>query len=797
MKRLGQFLFKKHPKKTLIGFIFLLISYWFCLPNPLFEHPSCMVLEDREGNLLGAKIATDGQWRFPEIDSLPYKFEQALLEFEDRRFYSHWGVDPKGISRALYQNIKNRRIVSGGSTISMQVIRMARNARSRNIWTKLVEMVLASRLELKYSKKDILKLYASHAPFGGNVVGLETASWRYFGKKPSLLSWSESAMLAVLPNSPSLIHPSKNRQALFEKRNRLLQRLFEKGIFDKLTLELALEEPLPEKPLPLPRLSPHLLERAHQEYVLNGKIQNAKIKSTLQAPLQQQLNKSLTRFQSLMQHNEVYNSAALVIDIEKNEVIAYVGNVPDVGEAHSEAVDIIPAARSTGSILKPLLYAMMLQEGSIHPTSLVPDIPIQLSGYRPENFHQDYDGMVTAQRALIRSLNVPIIYLLQQYGLEKFHYQLKKLGFSNINQPASYYGLPLVLGGAEANLWDLTSTYAAMARTLKHAYKGDGEYAMEDFEHPTYLLKNKSSTQEPTLSKKPPFLSSDAIWFTLEAMRKLERPGSEGDWQAFSSSRPIAWKTGTSFGFRDAWAIGVTTKYAVGVWVGNADGEGRPGIIGVHAAAPILFDIFDQLPYSSEWFQPPYDAIQEIELCTASGYRPTIYCPKTKVWAPSSVEKLASCRFHRLFHLNADSSQQVHSKCYPPDQMQHKSYFILPPVEEHYYKSKNPDYQTVPPISKDCEAYASADSPMQLIYPKEPTQIYVPIDLNGELSKTVFKIAHRNAKSLIYWHIDNEYIGSTQDFHNLELQPDVGKHRLALVDEKGNRLELNFEIIQK
>lgn len=796
MKKVFHFLFKKYPKISLSALGILLLLYTFGLPKPLFDAPFCMVLEDREGQLLGAKIATDGQWRFPQIDSIPYKFEQSILEFEDRRFYSHWGIDLRSLARAISQNVKNGRIVSGGSTISMQIMRMARGNQSRNIWHKLIEMILATRLEMGYTKEQILQLYASHAPFGGNVVGLEAASWRYFGKGPHLLSWAESAMLAVLPNSPSLIHPGRNRSALFEKRNRLLGRLHESGLIDQFTLELSLEEPLPGKPLPLPRYAPHLLERAHQELVLSGKYKNAKIKSTLSTSIQTKVDKTISRYQSLMRHNEVHNLAAIVIDVETNEVLAYVGNASDAGEAHGEAVDIITAARSTGSILKPLLYAMMIQEGTLHPNSLIPDVPTQLSGYRPENFHEEYDGIVSAKRALIRSLNVPMVHLLQQYGLEKFHYNLRKLGFSTIHRSASEYGLPLILGGAEANLWDLTNVYAAMARTLEHVDKWDGEYALNDFDQANYHLVDDKK-EELILSKTPPLLSTDAIWMTFESMKKLERPSNAGTWQAFSSRRNIAWKTGTSFGYRDAWAIGVTPKYTVGVWVGNADGEGRPGIVGVQAAAPVLFDIFNELPYSSNWFKPPYDALQEMEVCKISGYRPSTYCPKDTVWASANNQQLGTCPFHQKVFLTPDSLWQASSKCISPQEMVTSTYFVLPPIEEYYYKSKNPDYQSLPPFRRDCRNDENAEVAMQLIYPKEPTRIYVPVDLDGTLSRTVFTIAHRLQNIEIHWHLDEYYIGSTTDFHNMELSPSAGRHKLALVDEKGGRLELDFEIIEK
>lgn len=798
-----QFFTKTHPKKTLAGIAVLLLWYWFCLPRPLFKDPTSMVLEDRAGNLLGARIAADGQWRFPEGDSLPEKFTQALIEFEDRRFFRHPGVDPRGLARAFNQNIRSGRIVSGGSTLTMQVIRMARKKKKRTVWQKVVEIIQATRLELKYSKKKILALHASNAPFGGNVVGLEAASWRYFGKSPHLLSWAESAMLAVLPNSPGLIHPGRNRQALFDKRNRLLDRLLEKGKLDSLTCRLAKEEPLPEKPLPLPRLAPHLLDRAYLDYVRPGKTDRSRIRTTIMLPIQRQANHILKHHQQILQHNEVHNLAAVVIEVKTGDIVAYVGNVIGAGEDHGEQVDVIKAPRSTGSILKPLLYSLMLQEGQILPESLIPDVPTQLGGYRPENFHEQYDGVVTARRALIRSLNVPMVYMLQRYCLEKFHFELQALGFHHVNQPASHYGLPLILGGAEASLWEITNTYASMSRTLRNFYKEDGLYDPKDFRDAQYLL---AKPIEPSPRKKQwqeaPRMSAAGIWFTFNAMQEVERPNSVGNWKAFRSSRRIAWKTGTSFGFRDAWAVGVTPEYAVGVWAGNADGEGRPGLVGVQAAAPVLFDIFNALPAASEsglnWFDPPYDEMTQIPICKESGYRALPICPTDSTWIPLSGLHAPACPYHQTIHLDQSESWQVGASCESPDQIVHQPWFVLPPLEAHFYRSKNPNYRSLPPIRSDCQqALVEGDSPMQLIYPKQPTQIYVPIDLDGEPSRTVFSVAHNDADATIHWHIDAEYIGSTSQFHQMEFKPSVGQHMLTLVDEVGNRLALAFEVIGK
>ena len=393
----------------------------------------------------------------------------------------------------------------------MQVIRMSRHNKSRSISQKAIEAILATRLELRYSKSKIFEMYSSNAPFGGNVVGLNAASWRYFGKKPQLLSWGEAATLAVLPNAPALIHPGRNRDALYAKRNRLLDRLLAKGAIDSLTCNLAKVEPLPDEPLPLPRLAPHLLERAKIE-VFNKSRNKTKIASTIDKSTQAFANSILQKHHSFLASNGIHNVAAVIMEVETGNVLAYVGNVYNQNsDEHGHEVDIITASRSSGSILKPFLYALRVNEGELLPTNILPDIPTQMKNYRPQNYYETYDGTVPADKALARSLNVPAVRMLQDYGLEKFHFYLKKLGISTINQSPDYYGLPLVLGGAEVKLWDLMGTYSSMARTLNHFYEYDGMYDVNDFRKPNYLQTPPSlPPAREKLLREPPILSASS-----------------------------------------------------------------------------------------------------------------------------------------------------------------------------------------------------------------------------------------------------------------------------------------------
>jgi penicillin-binding protein 1C len=790
------FFFQKHKKKTWSSLIVLTSLFWFCLPSPLFNDPNSMVLEDSQGNLLCARIAKDGQWRFPHNDTIPNKFSKAIVAFEDHYFYRHLGVNPFAFARAIGQNIKNRRVVSGGSTLTMQVIRMARKKKSRNIFNKSIEAIMATRLELTHSKKKIIAYYASNAPFGGNVVGLEAASWRYFGKSPRLLSWGEAATLAVLPNSPALIHLGRNREALLSKRNRLLDRMFRLGMIDKTACELAKTEGLPNQPMALPQIAPHLLDRAFVEQVIKQS-KPSRVRTTIDGNLQAQLNRVVLMHHEVLMGNGIHNLAAVVVEVETGNIVAYCGNVPEAGKDFGADVDILRANRSTGSVLKPFLYAYAQQEGEILPNSLLLDVPTDLGNYHPENYHETYDGVIPARKALARSLNIPFVRLLNQYGIERFSLNLKKIGLTTITKSPEHYGLTIILGGAEGNLLEITNAYACMARTVKHFYPYSSRYDSYDWRPSNYLFANKPyKALDAALVKQAPIMNAASAWLALDAMKEVERPDAEGNWEQFQSNKLVAWKTGTSFGFRDAWACGVSPKYAVGVWAGNANGEGRPGLIGIEAAAPVLFDIFNLLN-SPDWFEQPFDDMEKLLVCKQSGYRATEWCESDTVWTAKGGEKVKGCLYHQLVHLDKTRLWQVNTDCEPAQIIQNIPWFVLPPLEEYYYRARNATYTPPPPFRKDCEHTDSKNNPMQFIYPKNIAHIYVPIDFDGKSSSVVFRAAHSNPQTQIYWHLDDAFIATTKTFHELALTPTAGMHKITLVDEKGNRLAQSFEIVGK
>ncbi len=774
---------RRHPIKSVLT-VLVLVGYYFCLPNPLFETPYSTVLESSNGELLGAKIARDGQWRFPQGDSIPVKFQECLIYFEDQHFRSHPGFNPVAMVNAVRQNAKAGRVVRGGSTLTQQVIRLSRDGKKRSYFEKAIEIILATRLECRYSKDEIIGLYAAHAPFGGNVVGLEMASWRYFGVRPHQLSWAESATLAVLPNAPSLIYPGKNQEKLRAKRDRLLAKLWKEGVIDEATYRLSVAEPLPQKPYPLPTSAPHLLQRVAKTR------EGQWVRSTVDIHLQQRANDLVRFYYGQYRQNEIYNMAVLVLDVHTRNVIAYVGNTPTDSD-HQKDVDIIGAPRSTGSILKPLLYASMLDEGQILPHTLVADVPTQISGYTPQNFNQTYDGAVPASRALSRSLNIPAVLMLQDYGIGKFYDQLHRFRLRDINRPVGQYGLSLILGGAESNLWDLCRTYAGLSSTVTYfnehqARYRKGEFAEPNLDHDTQVDFGEESFQKT-------IVGAGSIYLAYLAMEEVNRPEGDEAWKFYDSSRKVAWKTGTSFGNRDAWAIGSSPDYVVGVWVGNATGEGRPELTGVGSAAPVMFDVFNLLP-RKRWFAAPLNDLEEVEVCAQSGFLPQTFCPTRKEFVPLKGKTSSLCPYHKQIHTDASGRFRVNSSCEAVDNIVTRPWFVLPPVMEWYYRGQHIDYEPLPPFRPGCQSPQQAT--MDFIYPKAHTKIYLTKNFDSQVQPVIIKVAHSDREKQLFWYIDHRYVGSTKTFHEMPLKAKTGRYDVTVTDEDGNEIHRVVEIVR-
>lgn len=729
----------------------ILLLWLFCLPCNLFEGVSySTVVTDKNGELLGARVADDGQWRFPPCDTLPEKFVAALIEFEDHRFYSHCGVSVTAIGRAVLQNVRNGRVVSGGSTISMQVIRLSRQ-KPRTVWQKIVEMFMATRLEARYSKDEILRIYASHAPFGRNVIGIDAALWRYLGNDGAELSWAEAATLAVLQNAPSLIHLDKNRDALLAKRNRLLTRLYEKGEISSDDYELAIDEPLIGEPYPMPQYAPHLVEYFHK--TAHGVL----TATAIDLSLQQRVEELATRWSEELRGQNIRDIAVVISEVESGDIVAYCGNSDMSFERDGKWVDIARSPRSSGSILKPLLFAVALQNGTILPNTLLPDVPTDFGGFVPKNFDGSYAGAIAADEALALSLNIPNVHLLKEFGIARFAETLQQAGFSSLTRPADEYGLSLVLGGAEVRLVDVVACYSSMAR----CYAGSMERT--DF----------------------PLHDKIALHYTFNAMREVNRP-DQMDWHRASSVQNVAWKTGTSYGSRDAWAVGVTPEYVVGVWVGNADGSGVPELTGARTAGPILFDMFNLLPYS-DWFAEPNESDGVIfRVCAHSGHLAGRHCTETKeVLLPKKSVDSSRCPYCKEMSVSLDGQRLVSDRSEPT---QNQCYFVLPPLMEHYYRQQHQEYI---PLPQKSSARNGAEQSFHFVYPANGSIVSIPKQIDGTRGFIVCQAVH-NSSAELFWHLDGSYIGTTSDVHKMQIKPSLGYHTITIVDDLGEQQTISI-----
>lgn len=805
------------------------VAAWLlCLSGGLFRDVSySTVVTDRNGELLGARVADDGQWRFPPCDTLPEKFVTALVEFEDRSFYLHPGVNPLALARAAVQNVRAGRVVSGGSTISMQVIRLSRR-RERTLAQKAVEMLMAMRMELTYSKREILSLYAAHAPFGGNVVGLQAAMWRYFGTDGADLSWAEAATLAVMQNAPSSVTLTRRRDALLAKRNRLLARLRDHGKLSADDYALAVEEPLLAWPQPMNRHASHLVE--WYDRTRHGQA----TATAIDLRLQRQVEAATADWARELRQRGVNDLAAVVVDVAAGTVVAYCGNSDMAYARHGQWVDIARRPRSSGSLLKPLLYAAALQQGVALPQMLLPDVPTDFGGFAPKNFDGGYRGAVAADQALALSLNVPNVALLRDFGVPRFVDVLRRQGFTTLTRPAASYGLSLTLGGGEVTLLDAVGCYAALA----------GVYTGE----------------------RPPASAAIAdrvaIYCTLEAMRQVDRP-DQMDWRRAVSVQNVAWKTGTSYGSRDAWAVGVTPRYAVGVWAGNADGSGVSGMTGASVAGPVMFDLFNLLP-RCEWFDAPVEADGvRLSVCRHSGHLAGRDCPEVvEQLLPRRAAASRPCPYCQLVAVAnaaspalaggdneaAESGSRVN---FSGGRVMEKR-FLLPPAMAQYYRAPAatatlaPDSHADAPVgiaAQDASVgIAAQDAPVgmaaqdasvgmamqfEIVYPTEGCIIAVPRLLDGSRGSITARVAATSpavappsiapgggkpgsssgsgkpgsssgkgepASGELFWHLDGEYLGATADVHAMQLSPSRGRHRLTVVSSSGRTHSVAFSV---
>lgn len=761
-----------------------MLSAMVAAPELLQRQQYARVVYDKSKQLLGARLSRDGQWRFSPVDNLPDRYITCLKLYEDKRFDWHLGIDPIAIVRAIYFNFKRGEIKSGGSTITMQLARLLCKHKNRTLWNKLVECWYAVGLELNFSKQKLLCYYASFAPYGGNVVGLDAALWRYFQRSHRELSWSEAALLAVLPNQPSWLHLQRNRHLLIDKRNQLLGLLAQKTYLNADELELALQEPLPENLHLIPQHAQGLLDDLMKRYPHQHRYY-----TSIDLNLQMQLQEIIRPHAKQLRGNEIHNLAVLVVDNHTGKILSYIPNSQG-NDAFilNQQVNNILSLRSSGSILKPLLYAAAMEQNIVHGGKLMEDIPTTYGNFSPENFSKSYFGVVTARNALQQSLNIPAVRLLKEYGLNGFYEKLQNLGFTSFNKPADYYGLSLILGGGEVSVWELAKVYSNLAFQYNQ-YHLESDRRKWKFRNDLSLLQDDESLLKYAEYRE--VLKIPAIYQMFDLMKGTSDLWNEMPVDHLNMANQISWKTGTSFGFKDAWCVGVSPDLTLVVWIGNSNGLGRPGLIGVHTAAPLLFDLAAHLKMKADWKQP-IDVMYPNLVCLQSGMEKSMYCQDSDtIWTGQATTSFGLCKYHKQFYLDPNKNYRVTKACEP--EAHADSFFVLTPIVEYYYKQHHLLYNSLPPWREDCmHTDTYKDKELEIIYPVHSSSIFIPIDLDLAKNQIIFKATHKNPDARLFWFLDDIYLGTTIHIHSLQTSLRMGRHRLMISDERGQTASITF-----
>jgi penicillin-binding protein 1C len=767
----------KYSKSQVFGVSFwsvlFLLAIVLCIPTPNFKPAYSNQLYSAENVLLAATVSKEQQWCFPMDEDIPEALKAAIVTYEDEYFAYHPGLNPVSILKAAYTNVKSGKVKRGASTIPMQVMRMKNKNASRNWFNKIREAIASIKYSLLHSDDTILKEWCEMAPFGGNTIGVKAAALRYFNRPLDKLSWAEYSLLAVMPNGPSTANLTKNREKLLLKRNFLLKKLHKKGYIKDSDLELYLGEDIPVQAAEIPQNAYHLLLYLSKKYP-EQKVFKSMVSQSLQLKTAELLQTETT----FLQMDDINNMAAVVIDVTNNSLVAYHGNIKNKNGKFSY-VDIAQAPRSYGSLLKPLLYAHVLESGLLLPQELVADIPTAIGDFQPENFDKKYRGAVPFTDILLKSLNVPAVRVLNTVGLQSYYEMVQKLDLAYLNRGQDHYGLSIILGGGESSLWDMCRLYKGFAQN----YKG--------FTHPYEDVKVLA---DKPVSKTHSFhFSGYTIDHLVNTMADVTRPREEKSWDYYGTTNKVAWKTGTSFGHKDAWCIGFNGKYLVGIWIGNEGGEGRYDLTGISKAAPLMFKMFNALP-DNVWFgsKPVYSRKEIIRTCRESGKLAGPLCKYVKdLNVEHSSMRFNPCTYHKIVLLDANGVQ-LSEKCKSLTQKQ-DTMFVLPSHMEYYYTASDLKYKVLPPYRPDCY---DDDSALNIVYPSEGIRVFIPKTGEKTQNNIILKAYHRDKTTTLYWIINDKYIGATsKGKHEILFTGEKGYYQLSISDQNGNQDQISFEVI--
>ena len=745
--------------------LFLIANRLFPLPVEKLHQPPSTIVLDRHGEWLRAFIASDESWHIPEpsLDEISPQLRTAVLTYEDRWFYRHFGINPFSIVQAAIDNIKAGKIVRGGSTITMQVARMM-EPKARTVPNKLIEMFRALQLELAYSKDEILTLYFNMAPYGGNIVGSAAASRIYFNKPQNRLNLGEAALLAAIPNSPTYLRPDVYPENARVARKKVLRQMRKFGKIDASELQEAASDSIPTVRYPMPFKAPHLTR-------LLAKTESGhRIYSTIDSDIQELSERVLRENIAPLQREGISTGAVVVMDTKSREVLAMVGSHDFFDQASEGQVNGATAPRSPGSALKPFIYGIALERGLITPERLLHDVPVNYAEYSPVNYDGEYRGYVTARDALAHSLNVPAVNLYAQLGNDGIYALLKRAGISTLSEPKTHYGLSLILGSCEITLLELTALYAGLANL--------GEFGQ-------HRLTRQSGDTLPAPSTKR-LLSRGACFILTEMLTEVRRPDLPAAYEASMNLPKVAWKTGTSYGHRDAWSVGYTPAYTIGVWVGNFDGHGSPSLVGSEVAAPILFALFNALTNSASnrWFTRPYQ-VSTRKVCALSGMPVSGNCPTTKVDNYiSNLSAKAPCRVHKRITIDNETGATLCSHCRIGRFYHQVVYEEWRPEVATWLSKSGFAIQPIPPHNPNCVGVVAGRGPL-IRSPSGDSEYHIRAGVNLEYQKLLLAASVSNRTKQVFWFVNGELIFKGAPTESVFYTPVAGTHMLTCVDDEG------------
>ncbi len=780
-KRIGRRRWVSVPAGLVLLFITLNLLFPFHV-QPRYS----TILTAADGTILHAFLNDRDRWRMvTELDEITPVLRKTILRKEDRYFYFHPGFNPLAMARAAFRNLTTGRRTSGASTITMQVVRLL-EPRERTYGSKLIELFRAVQLELFYSKDEILQLYVNLIPYGGNVEGIKSASLLFFGKPPQLLSLAEVTTLTIIPNRPSSLRLGSNNARIVQERNRWLKRFGQAGLFTASEVADALTEPLNAHRRAAPRLAPHLALRLKSQYPDQPVIHTA-LRPGRQAQVERLVANYVGRIRSL----NIHNAAVLVVNNQTMQVEAYVGSADFNDAADGGQVDGVRAVRSPGSTLKPLLYALAFDKGLLTPKTVLNDVPTNFSGYEPENYDRQFNGPVTVEAALANSLNVPAVKVLQQIGTPALVDLLKKAEFETVKKQSKVLGLSMILGGCGVTLEELTRLFAAFAN--------EGRLQPLLYHPPAPSLARRGSAPPlPRTAEPPPpyqgggrgVVSPEAAFLITNTLTQITRPDLPNNFDNSYHLPRIAWKTGTSYGRRDAWSIGYNRHYTIGVWVGNFSGEGVPELSGANIATPLLFSIFNAVDYNSPkgWFRAPKGLTMR-QVCAGTGDVPGDFCEHTIVdYAIGGISPYRRCSHRKAVWTDAAGAVSYCAHCLPDSGAVRRFYPNLAPELIAFYRSRRIPYAEIPPHHPACTRVFARQGP-QIVSPNDGSEYFINPHRPQQLQ---LSCQTENEVRQVYWYVNDRLYRKAAPTEAVFFQPQAGPVKISCADDKGRNTNIRI-----